>query len=141
MTNQRFLNGLELVRSDNEYSDLDLDFLAHPTTGDIVKKRGEAAIKRALRNILLLAPGEIGFQPDKGSGIYHMLFQPFTPATISFLQKEIEETISAYEPRVAVENVEVQADLDNNGININILFYIVNYNEPSTLEIFLTRVR
>ena len=36
-----------------DYSDLDLDFIAHPTTGDVVKKTGVDAIKRSVRNLIL----------------------------------------------------------------------------------------
>ena len=35
-----------------DYTDLDLDFLRHPTTSDVVVKSGDDAIKRSIRNLI-----------------------------------------------------------------------------------------
>ena len=35
-----------------DYSDLDLDFMINPVTGDINKKKGTDAIKRSIRNLI-----------------------------------------------------------------------------------------
>ena len=44
---------VQKVTRKNDYSDLDLDFIAHPTTKDVVKKTGADAIKRSVRNLIL----------------------------------------------------------------------------------------
>ncbi len=46
------------------WSDLDLDFLAHPVTKDIVLKRDVEAIKRSVRNLIMTNPHERPFQPE-----------------------------------------------------------------------------
>lgn len=135
------INTNEVARQNENFKDLDLDFIVHPRSKDLVKKTGANAIKRSIRNLLFLKPGELGFKPNKGSGIYHALFQPFTPATVSLLEQEILHTINRYEPRVKVFAVEATDDLDKNGINIGIYFEIINYNEPHNLDIFIERVR
>ena len=38
----------------NRYIDLDMDFNKHPITKDVVRKYDEEAIKRALKNLILL---------------------------------------------------------------------------------------
>ena len=41
------------VSRDPDYADLDLDFMPHPTTGDVIRKTGEEAIKRSVRNLIM----------------------------------------------------------------------------------------
>lgn len=137
------INTNEVSRQNDSYKDLDLSFIAHPAGGDLVKKVGADAIKRSLRNLLFLKKGEIGFSPEKGSGIQFVLFELFTPATVEMLIKEIRNTITAFEPRVDVLEIIVsdEDDLDRNGIKVDIVFVIKNFNEPVTLSVFLERIR
>lgn len=137
------VNTNDTARQNETFKDLDLAILKHPSTGDIIKKTGAEAIKRSLRNLLFLKKGELGFNPNKGSGIDFILFEPMTPATVELLQAEIINTITAYEPRVRVIEIIVSDDdiLDRNGINVQILFTIRNFEEPIKLDVFLERVR
>ena len=49
------------------WSDLDLDFTAHPNTGQLSMKRDEQAIIRSVRYILLTNFYERPFHPEFGS--------------------------------------------------------------------------
>src|SRR5688500_1969904 len=89
------------------YSDLDLDFLSNPTTGDVVKKTGYDAIKRAVRNLILTNFYERPFRPDVGSNAQKLLFDNMTALTANFLRNAIEEVITNHEPRVLVKYVAV----------------------------------
>lgn len=131
----------EVARQNESYKDLDLDFIAHPASGDIVKKTGEDAIKRAMRNLLFLKLGEIGFMPKKGSGLKHYLFELITPATIELITREIFDTLALYEPRIITKRVIISEDVNPNGINIVIEFEIINHSKPSTLSLLLQRIR
>lgn len=131
----------ETARQNENFKDLDLNFLAHPSTGDVPKLKGINAIKRAIRNLIYLRKGEIGFSPKKGSGIYHAMFQPLSPAIMQLISTEIYEMLQAFEPRVSVFNVNIADDGTRNGINIDIQFDIENYNEPASLNVFLERIR
>lgn len=137
----RYFGTNEVARQNENFKDIDLDFLAHPATNDVVKKTGAAAIKRSIRNLVLLRRGELPFNQNKGCGIYHQLFELYTPATVAILEREIYETIKMYEPRVNVLEIDVKDYTDRNGINIDIFFEIINFNEPQSLSIFLERVR
>lgn len=137
------INTNEVTRQNENYKDLDLFFIPHPASGDIVKKSGVEAIKRSIRNLLFLKKGELGFNPEKGSGIDFALFEQFTPAIADMLIREIRYTIEAFEPRVDI--IEIIAsdenELDRNGITVDIIFSIKNYNEPVQINIFLERIR
>ena len=58
-----------LSTNTRKWADLDLDFVAHPVTKDIVLKKDVEAIKRSVRNLILTNPHERPFHPEIGSGI------------------------------------------------------------------------
>ena len=124
-----------------DYSDLDLDFIAHPTTKDVVIKTGEDAIKRSVRNLILTNFYEKPFRPGIGSRAVKLLLDNMSPLVSNFLENAITEVIQNYEPRVSVLGVKVSMDYDNNGYNARIDFVVLNRNEPATITIFLERVR
>ena len=124
-----------------DYSDLDLDFIAHPTTKDVVIKTGADAIKRSVRNLILTNFYEKPFRPGIGSSAVKLLFDNMSPLVSSFLENAITEVIQNYEPRVQIIKVTVDMDYDNNGYNVRLDFIVLNRNEPATITIFLERVR
>lgn len=131
----------KLISREPDYSDLDLDFLSHPTTGDVVRKTGYDAIKRSVRNLILTNFYEKPFRPGIGSNAVKLLFDNMSPLTSTFLKDAVFEVIRNYEPRVEVLDVRVGMDFDNNGYNLAIDFVVLNRNEPLTVSIFLERIR
>lgn len=129
-----------------DYSDLDLDFLAHPTTHDIVKKVGVDAIKRSIRNLVLTNFYDRPFQSSIGSSAQKILFDNINPLTANFLKDAITEVIQNFEPRVKLiedgaRGVQVFVSPDNNGYSVIISFIIINRGEPATINLFLERIR
>lgn len=129
-----------------DYSDLDLDFIAHPTTKDIVKKTGVDAVKRSIRNLVLTNFYDRPFQPGIGSNAQRLLFDNISPLTANFLQNAIIEVIDNFEPRVQLmmdgnRGVLVTVDPDNNGYNVQLTFTMINRTEPVTINLFLERIR
>ena len=123
------------------WSDLDLDFLAHPVTKDIVLKKNVEAIKRSVRNLISTNHHERPFQPEIGSGIRGVLFDLVGPTTAVVLQDEIKQVIQNYEPRVELIDVRVISAMDKNGYYVTIEFTPLNFPEPVTIEFFLERLR
>jgi phage baseplate assembly protein W len=124
-----------------DYSDLDLDFIPHPTTGDVVKKTGVDAIKRSVRNLILTNFYDRPFRPYIGSNAQKLLFELATPITANLLNDAILEVIGNYEPRIRVAQLNVQFDYDNNGYNVTLAFEIINRSEPAVISLFLERLR
>lgn len=130
-----------IISRDPDYSDLDLDFLAHPTTKDIVKKKGADAIKRSIRNLILTNFYDRPFQHYIGSNAQKLLFDNASQLTANFLTDAIKEVITKFEPRVLLIGVEVNFDYDNNGYNAVISYSILNRPQPLVTTIFLERLR
>ena len=124
-----------------DYSDLDLDFLPHPTTGDVVRKTGVEAVKRSIRNLILTNFYDRPFRPIIGSNAQKLLFENANPLTAGFLKDAIMEVVGNYEPRVRMHSVDVKFDYDNNGYTAKLYFIVVNSGEPVTTTIFLERIR
>lgn len=123
------------------YSDLDLDFIAHPTTGDVVRKTGEDAIKRSVRNLILTNFYDRPFRSYIGSNAQKLLFENANAITAALLKDAIREVIENYEPRVKLTNIEIQFDYDNNGYNVAMRYIILNREEPVVITLFLERIR
>lgn len=124
-----------------DYSDLDLDFIPHPVTGDVVKKTGSDAIKRSVRNLILTNYYERPFRSYIGSNVQKLLFENMNPLTETFLKDAIHEVITLYEPRVNIVEIVISVDLDSNGFNVRLTYVIVNHNQPVTINLFLERIR
>ena len=126
----------------NDYSDLDLDFLRNPTTNDVVIKRGDDAIKRSIRNLILTNYYDRPFRPSIGSNVQKLLFDEIAdPLVKNLLETAIKETVYKFEPRVRLDYVEVTPDLDANGLNVKLQYTILNREEPITTSLFLERIR
>lgn len=129
-----------------DYSDLDLDFMAHPNTKDVVKKTGVEAIKRSIRNLVLTNFYDRPFRPGIGSNAQRLLFDNITPLTANFLRDAIIEVIENFEPRAKLKmdssrGVVVTVDPENNGYVVTLTFVIINRGEPVTINMFLERIR
>lgn len=124
-----------------DYSDLDLDFMINPVTGDINKKTGEAAIKRSVRNLIFTNYYERPFKSNIGSDVPKLLFDNVDVLTASFIEDAIGRLINNFEPRVRLQKVIVTADYDNNGFGVEVQYIILNTETPATFNLFLERIR
>lgn len=124
-----------------KYSDLDLNFTAHPVTKDVSKKLNENAIAASIRNLLLTSHYERLFNPDIGSNLKKLLFEPIDNVTTSIIQDMIFETIRNYEPRVTIQEVIAAPNYEDQRYDVYITFFVNNTLEPITVSFFLERIR
>ncbi len=129
-------------RSTNVYSDLDLFFGTKAASKDINKVDDVQAVKRAVRNLVLLDHYEKPFHPEIGSGVRDMLFENMTPTTAHILTRKVEMVVENFEPRARLVGVKAFPNLDRNEYEITISFYVVNApTELIDLTVFLERLR
>jgi len=130
-----------LSTNNRQWADLDLDFVKHPITKDIVKKTNVEAVKRSVRNLILTNRYDKFFHPEVDGGVTRHLFGLSTAHTMHDIEIAVKTCLSNYEPRVVVNSVLVGGDLDNNGFNVSIFFTVINTPEPIEISLFLERVR
>jgi len=129
-------------RNLRQYSDLDLFFGKKTSDKDISKVTDIQAVKRSVRNLVLLNHYEKPFHPEIGSGVRDMLFELMTPITAVILTRKIEDVIKNFEPRARLVGVSAFPDLDRNAYEVKVEFYVVNTpTELVDLTVFLERLR
>ena len=132
----------DIDRNVRQYRDLDLFFGTKQASNDINKVTDIQAVKRSVRNLVLLNHYEKPFHPEIGSGIRNMLFENMSPLTSHALTIEIEDVIVNFEPRVQLVGVKALPNLDRNEYEVSIEFYVVNTpTELVDLTVFLEVLR
>lgn len=129
------------ANADERYRDLDLSFLNHPITGDILKITGEDAVVQSIKNLILTEFYERMFHPEIGSQIHGLLFENMTPITAGLIADSIRDVITNYEPRAGILDLEVEADEENNGYTIFLKIKILSTIDPIDVAFFLSRTR
>lgn len=128
-------------RKTRQYSDISLLFTAHPATADINKKTDEEAVKASIRNLIQTRNYERPFHPEIGCQIYSLLFENFTPIVKQVMKKTIFDVIDKFEPRAQIIDVIIRDKPDNNSIDLEIIFKLLNSERPITLRTAISRVR
>ena len=126
----------------SKFKDLSITFKKHPVTNDLVTVKDNSAVAQSIKGLLLTRKGERPFQPDLGSGLQDLLFEPMDYGTSALIKKEITETLAKFEPRVVVTNLICFPDYDNNGYNVELQYRIRGREDrPVVIDIFLERTR
>jgi phage baseplate assembly protein W len=128
-------------RKVRQFSDLNLAFTKNPVSADVTKKYDEEAIKASLRNLILTKNYERPFHPEIGCQIYYLMFENYDPIMKRVMEQTIKNTIAKFEPRVNLENVQINTNEDANGVEVTIEFRIINTIDPIKLTTLISRVR
>ncbi len=129
-------------RNVRRYVDLDLFFEKKIPNNDVNTITDVQAVKRSVRNLVLLNPYEKPFHPEISSGIRGMLFELMTPFVAAQLTKKVEDVINNFEPRARLVSVRSTPDYDRNAYEVSVEFYVVNTpTELVDLTVMLERLR
>jgi len=128
-------------RATRIYKDLDLDFGRNVVTNDVNKLTDVEAVKRSVRNLINTNHFERPFHPELGGNVRALLFEPMTPLTALNLQRKIEEVLNNFEPRAKITQILADPDIDRNGIDIVVNFYVLNLPNPVSVTTTLQRIR
>jgi phage baseplate assembly protein W len=120
---------------------LNLLFTSHPTTADITKKVDEEAVKASIRNLISTRNYERPFHPEIGCQVFSLLFENFNPITTQVMKNTIRDVIQKYEPRVKLLDVNIRDLSENNEIQVEVFFKLINSEKPITLTSVISRVR
>jgi phage baseplate assembly protein W len=132
---------MQNITSIRTFKDLDLNFNIHPVKKDINLHKGEFAIINSLKNLILTNYYERPFQPELGSNVRRLLFENVDNLMGARIEKEIEQTIINFEPRVQISKITAIPDADRNAYNVTLEFFVINNPNPITINFFLERIR
>jgi phage baseplate assembly protein W len=103
-------------------------------TGGIALVTREREIEESIRLVLGTATGERPMRPEFGCAIHDEVFSPANPATFGRIAADVRASLRRWEPRIAVQEVEVSPDEDDpSTIYIDIRYTVGSSNDPRNL--------
>ena len=115
----------DISRNVKQYRDLDL-FFTKKSNKDVNKVTDIQAVKRSVRNLVLLNSYEKPFHPEIAGDVRGLLFENMTPLTSAVIARKIQDVIENFEPRARLTGVQAIPDFDRNLYEVTVYFYVVN---------------
>ena len=133
---------MAIQRRSRAFKDISLSFSPHPVTKDLPVLTNERAIIRSVRNLVETIPTERFFDSLLGSDVRDSLFENYSRGQVSIIEDQIRETCKRYEPRVDDVGVSVDANPDDNTLNVKVFFNIVGLESaPQSFKFILEPTR
>jgi len=82
-------------------------------SGSIALGSGPDDINASIRMVIITAPGERVMRPQFGCRIWDLLFEPINANTLGLMSEAVRDAVSQWEPRVELEDVNVEPDPEN----------------------------
>ncbi len=141
------------------FSDFVSSFVVTPMGNQLGRVTNEKAINQSLKNLLLTDLGERLFQPNIGSDISYLLFEPNLVENYDMLETFIRATVTNWEPRAQVQKVLFYSQVNNiatdlgevgasfgkeigeHDLNVTIYYNLINNPDIITFNLLLKRVR
>ena len=115
----------DITRNVKQYRDLDL-FFSKKSNKDVNKVTDIEAVKRSVRNLVLLNSYEKPFHPEIAGDVRALLFENMTPLTSAVIARKVQDVIENFEPRARLTGVNVTPNFDRNLYEVSVYFYVVN---------------
>lgn len=129
------------MKENNIYSDLDLAFVPHPLTGDLMPKVNQDALKRAVRNLFQLNQFDIPFEASYKSNLKRYLFESNDQVTRAALQKDLVWIVKKLEPRIDLKELTVESSHSGLGFTITVIYSNRSLNQEESFSFTIERVR
>lgn len=97
--------------------------------GRVAWSEGEQNIREAIRVILMTELHERLYLPEFGGGLGRFLFEPNTASTRQLIHDRVMKALAQWEPRLAVEDVTVEAAPDDGETAIVTITYRLVANQ------------
>jgi len=103
-------------------------------SGAIAMTHGGPDIDGSLRMVLTTAPGERLMRPQFGCRIWDLLFEPINANTIGLMGEAVRDAVSQWEPRIDLEDVDIEPDpVDASKVMINLVYRVRTTNDRRNL--------
>ena len=103
-------------------------------TGSIALVSREREIEEAIRLILATAPGERPMRPEFGCRVHDYVFAPADATTAGLIAYEVRSALLRWEPRIEVQDVNVDVDAEDHSIlTIEVCYTVSDAYDPRNL--------
>jgi|688.fasta_scaffold1518595_1 phage baseplate assembly protein W len=107
----------------------------------LAKVTNEKSVSQSIKNLIFTNLGERPFQPNIGSDVSTLLFEPNFSDTTDTIEKLIRNCIEINEPRAILQEINFPEQTDEQSLEITIVYQVINNPEPINLTLVLKRVR
>lgn len=131
----------ERTKSDYTYTDLKLDLqLDYTRNNEFLKKKeikdiqidyDYAAIRNSIYNLVTTVPGQRILNPEYGLNLPKYLFLRISESVALSIGNEVLAGITAFEPRVNVQKINVIADEANQQYIVELILSMTNIDNSS----------
>ena len=90
-------------------------------------------VKQDLINHFYIRKGEKLENPDFGTVIWDLLFEPMTEEVKKLIAKDVEDVIN-YDPRISVESVSIDSTDQGIQVSANLIYLPFNVSERMTFD-------
>tara|TARA_B100001996_G_C18137440_1_gene391650 strand:- start:21 stop:422 length:402 start_codon:yes stop_codon:yes gene_type:complete len=118
------------IQISRAFKDISLSFTRSPITNDVVTLRNEDAIKRSVVNLCRTRLTDRFFNELLGTSIEDALFDLVGEDIGVSLEEEIRTLLTNFEPRIKLTQINIEDDIDENGLYITIRYNIVGLPFP-----------
>lgn len=139
-TGQRSITSSYSGEISRSFKDISISFDRNVITNDVVVLKNEEAIKQSVKNLVLTKLSERLFKPEIGTNTTSYLFELSTNVAANALIEEIEKVLQTYEPRITLQQIDVDVEDDLNQYQVYIDYLIVGVPlEVQNLSFILVR--
>lgn len=127
------------------YTDLKLDLefdytqnnelLKNKEIKDLVVDYDYAAVRNSIFNIITTIPGQRILNPNFGVNLQKYLFLRVSETTARNIGNDVLNAISKFEPRVKVQNINVEVDEQNQQYNITLTCVLYTLETSSSFRL------
>jgi phage baseplate assembly protein W len=105
-------------------------------SGGVATQSGDDKLKENIVHLLLTSTGERVMRRSFGGGLRQILHDPNNDALRAIVQHQLAKAISAFEPRVAVQDVTVAPDPDDGAtLNVSVLFIVRRTRQMQSVSV------
>ena len=120
----------EVIGSDNKI----YDYLPKITAaGDFQRVSDIDVIITSWNNILVTPRRTYLFDPEYGSDLYKILFEPVDDTTVERIKTEVVSRIRMYDNRASIEEIDIVLNSNKKGYTVNL--FVEYEGETSTLSV------
>ncbi len=98
---------------------------------------GKALIRSAIQRLLLTNNGERVMQPEFGTKLRAMLFEPLDEQLLLDIKEILGVKLEKHEPRIRLLDVDFDPDYDNHTITISLSYEYLQNGEQDILSFLL----
>jgi phage baseplate assembly protein W len=98
-------------------------------------QHGAALVRQSILVIVGTERGERLMRPDFGCGLRRYLMEANTPGTRAAIARDIQSAITAWEPRVRLESVDVTTTDDPSTVLVEIVYTLVRDESIAAVQI------